>query len=208
MSVYVKKTVRWACVMLFISVICNLGYGETNDQPFMEAALKNLNLALDANLISKKVIHLSDAKNNLNKATSDKGGHRIAAIAKINEALEKLNRNHPILANNQIKEAIDEVKAGMVYADQGNQPFMELGLKNLNLALDANKISKKVIHLGEAKNNLNNATPDKGGHRIIAIAKINEALEKLNNNHPILANKLINEAIEQVKLGIEASAIK
>jgi hypothetical protein len=50
-------------------------------QPHMAAALE----------------HLQDAKSELNRATADKGGHRVKALELVNEA-------------------IDEVKAGIAYA--------------------------------------------------------------------------------------------
>jgi hypothetical protein len=216
MRVCIKKTAVWVCVILFVSAIGNFGYGKTNNQPFMETALTHLEKALGMKI--GKGIHLNKAKMSLELGASDKGGHRILALNKTNKALEAFKLNDFTGADTFIREAIVEVNAGIAYSDVNtnnqptgnldNQPFMGLGLKNLNLALNAIVISEKVIHLEDAKKNLNSATSDKGGHRVAAINKIIMSLERLNHNHIIQANVLIREAIQQVKMGIEAGAAK
>ena len=100
---------------------------------------------------------LQKAKTELNLATRDKAGHRAKAADLVNRA-------------------IGQVNAGIQYARRHNhaaapdQPHMQA-------ALDA---------LQSARNNLDKANADKGGHRANAI-------------------QLVNDAIAEVRLGIEAA---
>jgi succinate dehydrogenase/fumarate reductase flavoprotein subunit len=100
---------------------------------------------------------LIKAKSELQLATRDKGGHRAKAVGLVNQA-------------------IGQVNAGIQYARRHNhaaspdQPHMQA-------ALDA---------LESARNNLDKANADKGGHRANAI-------------------QLVKDAISEVKLGIEAA---
>ena len=99
---------------------------------------------------------LQKAKSELQMATRDKGGHRAKAVDLVNRA-------------------IGQVNAGIQYARRHNhaaapdQPHMQA-------ALDA---------LQSARNNLDKANADKGGHRANAI-------------------QLVNDAIAEVRLGIQA----
>ena len=100
---------------------------------------------------------LQKAKSELQMATRDKGGHRAKAVDLVNRA-------------------IGQVNAGIQYARRHNhaaapdQPHMQA-------ALDA---------LQSARNNLDKANADKGGHRANAI-------------------QLVNDAIAEVRLGIQAA---
>lgn len=100
---------------------------------------------------------LQKAKAELQLAMRDKGGHRAKALGLVNNA-------------------IGQVNAGIQYARRHNhaaapdQPHMQA-------ALDA---------LQSARNNLDKAEADKGGHRASAI-------------------QLVNDAIAEVRLGIEAA---
>jgi hypothetical protein len=100
---------------------------------------------------------LQKAKTELNLATRDKGGHRGKAV-------------------NLVNQAIGQVNAGIQFARRHNhatapdQPHMQA-------ALDA---------LESARNNLDKAEADKGGHRANAI-------------------QLVKDAIAEVKMGIEAA---
>lgn len=117
------------------------------DQPFMESAKVNLN----------------QAKNNLNKATADKGGHRNKARSLVNQALDEVNKGIRYdRRNGQENFAIDEI-----FSDFGtnspDQPFME----------------KAKTDLEQSLNNLKKATADKGGHRNKAIDLVKEAIEEV-----------------------------
>lgn len=100
---------------------------------------------------------LQKAKTELNLAMRDKGGHRAKAVGLVNQA-------------------IGQVNAGIEYARRHNhiaapdQPHMQA-------ALDA---------LESARNNLDKANADKGGHRANAI-------------------QLVKDAIAEVKMGIDAA---
>lgn len=100
---------------------------------------------------------LQKAKAELQLATRDKGGHRGKAVTLVNQA-------------------IGEVNAGIGYARRHNhaaapdQPHMQAALDSLQ----------------NARNNLDKANPDKGGHRAKAI-------------------DLVKAAIDEVKAGIEAA---
>ncbi len=99
---------------------------------------------------------LQKAKSELQMATRDKAGHRAKAVDLVNRA-------------------IGQVNAGIQYARRHNhaspdQPHMQA-------ALDA---------LQSARNNLDKANADKGGHRANAI-------------------QLVNDAIAEVRAGIQAA---
>jgi len=209
---FLKKTIGWICVVMFLSIFCNFGFVQASDQPFMQSALDHLEKALGQKM--GKGIQLNKAKADLESATADKGGHRVAAINKINLALDALKLNDFAGTDRFTMEAINQVKAGIGFADPNTpiatapQPFMQAALKNLELALGSNMVTEKIAFLEKAKINLNSADTDKGGHRVAAIGKIDLAILKLNNGHPIEGNALIRQAIDQVKMGIDVGNLK
>lgn len=109
---------------------------------------------------------LNTAKRQLQQATPDKGGHRVKAISLVNQALAQVNagiaydrrHNHPSL------------KAVSLFAGTPDQPHMTAALAALE----------------SAKNNLERASADKGGHRAKAL-------------------DLVKDAISEVKKGIDAA---
>lgn len=117
------------------------------DQPFMESAKVNLN----------------QAKNNLNKATQDKGGHRNKARDLVNQALSEVNQGIRYdRRNGQENFSVDEVFMS-TETSSGDQPYME----------------KAKNDLQDALNNLNKATADKGGHRNKAIGLVKDAIDEV-----------------------------
>jgi hypothetical protein len=118
--------------------------GAIPDQPNMQAAR--------ANLIT--------ARNELQKATPDKGGHRVNAIGLVNSAIAEVNagiqfdrsHNH---ANSVTPEAL--------FAGNPDQPHMQNALSALE----------------NAKDDLNKATADKGGHRAKAIDYVKDAISEV-----------------------------
>ena len=107
------------------------------DQPFMMAARADLN----------------KAKNQLQLALHDKGGHRAKAVGLVNSA-------------------IAEVNAGIAYDRQHNHFVLTMrDQPHMQSALDA---------LQSAKTNLQNATADKGGHRVKALEFVNAAIDEVN----------------------------
>jgi hypothetical protein len=140
------KTIFAAVMLLGVVAIA----GAVPDQPNMQAALGNL----------------QNARSELQRATANKGGHRVNAIGLVNSAIAEVNlgidydrrHNHP-----------SSVTPEALFAAAPDQPHMENALAALE----------------NAKNNLNNATTDKGGHR-------NKALD------------YVRDAISEVKKGIDA----
>ena len=100
---------------------------------------------------------LQRARAELQLATRDKAGHRGKAV-------------------NLVSQAIGEVNAGIQYARRHNH----------TIAPDQPHMQAALDSLQSARNNLDKANPDKGGHRAKAI-------------------DLVKAAIDEVKAGIEAA---
>lgn len=101
------------------------------------------------------------ARAELMQAEHNKGGHRTNAIAFINQALTNVNR-------------------GISFAQRHNHA-------STTISVDQPHMERALDRLKDARNNLDQATPDKGGFRAKAI-------------------ELVNKAIDQVKLGIAAGS--
>lgn len=101
------------------------------------------------------------ARAELMQAEHNKGGHRTKAIAFINQALTNVNR-------------------GISFAQRHNHA-------SATITFDQPHMDRALDHLKDARNNLDQATPDKGGFRAKAI-------------------ELVNKAIAEVKLGIAAGS--
>jgi hypothetical protein len=123
--------------------------GAVPDQPFMQAARGNL----------------QNAKAELQRATTDKAGHRVRAI-------------------NLINSAIAEVNAGIVF-DRRHNHATRFTAESLFGSPDQPHMQNALNALENAKDNLNKATADKGGHRAKAL-------------------DYVRDAIDEVKKGIEA----
>ncbi|HKP39040.1 MAG TPA: hypothetical protein VJT71_19435 [Pyrinomonadaceae bacterium] len=117
--------------------------GAAPDQPFMRAARADL----------------QTAKNQLQQATRDKGGHRAKAVSLVNQAIAQVN-------------------AGIAFDRRHNH--------TISAAADQPHMQAALAALESAKNNLERASADKGGHR-------GRALD------------LVKDAISEVKKGIEAA---
>lgn len=93
---------------------------------------------------------LIEAQRSLEKATPDKGGHRMKAIA-------------------LVQQAIQETQQGIKYdLAHGNDQNPESQL-NMQRALSS---------LSEAQKLLERATPDKGGHRLKALALLQQVIKE------------------------------
>jgi len=135
---------------LFTLLMAGVMVGAAPDQPFMRAARADL----------------QTAKNQLNQATRDKGGHRGKAVALVNQAIAQVNQG---IAYDQRHNHASALKLETLFAATPDQPHMQA-------ALDA---------LESAKNNLERASADKGGHRAKAL-------------------DLVKDAISEVKMGINS----
>lgn len=134
------RTIFAAIVLLGIVAIA----GAVPDQPNMQAARGNL----------------INARNELQRATADKGGHRANAIGLVNSAIAEVNagiafdrrHNHP-----------SSVTPEGLFAGDPDQPHMQNALNSLESARD----------------NLNRATADKGGHRAKALDYVKDAISEV-----------------------------
>lgn len=135
------KTVFAAMLLLGVVAIA----GAVPDQPNMQAARSSL----------------QTARAELQKATPDKGGHRVNAIGLVNSA-------------------IAEVNEGIAFDRRHNH------LSTLTAGPDQPHMQNALTALENAKDSLEKATTDKGGHR-------NKALD------------YVKDAIKEVKKGMEAA---
>lgn len=106
------------------------------DQPNMEAARASL----------------QTARAELQKATPDKGGHRVNALKLITAALQ-------------------EVTAGIQFDRRHNHAVTNL--------FDQPHMQNALTALRNAKDSLEKATADKGGHRAKAIGFVNDAIDEV-----------------------------
>lgn len=132
--------------MLLLGVVAIAG---AVDQPHMQAARSSL----------------QTAKAELQKATPDKGGHRVNAIT-------------------LISSAISEVNAGIAF-DRRHNHVSTLTVAKL-FGPDQPHMQNALTALENAKDSLEKATTDKGGHRAKAL-------------------DYVKDAIAEVKKGIEAA---
>lgn len=132
---------------LFFATVLLLGVAAVAgalDQPNMQAARTSL----------------QTARNELQKATPDKGGHRANAI--------KL-----------ITAAIQEVNAGIGFARSHNHASLIKVEDLFGLSPDQPHMQNALTALGNAKDSLDKADPDKGGHRAKALGFVNDAIDEV-----------------------------
>jgi hypothetical protein len=108
---------------------------------------------------------LQTAKAELQKATANKGGHRMNAIGLINSAIAEVNAGIAFDRRHNHVSSLTE----NLFTAKPDQPHMQNALSALE----------------NAKDSLNKATADKGGHRAKAL-------------------DYVKDAIDEVKKGIEA----
>ena len=110
---------------------------------------------------------LQTAKRELQHATANKGGHRAKAISLTNQAIAQVNQG---INYDRRRNHASPLKTESLSAGTPDQPHMTTALAALE----------------SAKNNLERATADKGGHRAKAL-------------------DFVKEAISEVKKGIDAA---
>jgi len=110
---------------------------------------------------------LQTAKGELQKATPDKLGHRVKALTLVNQAIAQVNQG---IAFDRRHNHASALNVATLFAATPDQPHMTAALAALE----------------SAKNNLERATSEKGGHRRNAI-------------------DLVKNAISEVKKGIDAA---
>lgn len=111
---------------------------------------------------------LQKARAELMIAEQNKGGHRAKAVSLVNQAIAAVNR-------------------GIAFDRRHNHAKVDTSIAGSAATFDQPHMNRALDHLKDARNNLERATSDKGGHRARAI-------------------DLIDQAIEQVKLGIAAAS--
>jgi len=134
------KTILAVVILLGIVVIA----GAMPDQPNMRAARGSL----------------ITARNELVRATPDKGGHRANAIRLTNSAIAEVNAG---IAFDRRHNHASSLTAETLFAGAPDQPHMQAALNALQNARDS----------------LNRADADKGGHRVKALGLVNDAISEV-----------------------------
>ncbi len=96
--------------------------------------------------------HLQQARAQLQAAVRNKGGHRAKAIALINNAIAEIN-------------------AGVRYDRRNNH--------SPSAAPDQPHMQRALNSLKEAKDDLEDASSDKGGHRVKALNYVKDAIDEV-----------------------------
>jgi len=104
--------------------------------------------------------NLQNAKSELQRATPDKGGHRANAIGLVNSAIAEVNAG---IAFDRRHNHASSLTPETLFAVAPDQPHMQAALNALE----------------NAKDNLNRATTDKGGHRNKAIDYVKDAISEV-----------------------------
>jgi hypothetical protein len=110
--------------------------------------------------------NLQNAKAELQRAIADKAGHRVRAINLVNRAIAEVNAG---IAFDRRHNHATTLTVETLFTGSYDQPHMQAALNALE----------------NAKDNLNKASADKGGHRAKAL-------------------DYVRDAIDEVKKGIEA----
>jgi hypothetical protein len=134
------KTILAVVMLLGIVVIA----GAMPDQPNMQAARGNL----------------ITARNELQRATPDKGGHRARAIGLVNSAIAEVNLG---IQYDRRHNHVSSLTPETLFAGVPDQPHMQAALNALQ----------------NARDNLNRADADKGGHRVKALGLVNDAISEV-----------------------------
>jgi hypothetical protein len=104
--------------------------------------------------------NLMNARSELQKAIADKGGHRVKALALVNSAIAEVNAGIAFDRRHNHRSSIDPEA---LFAGTPDQPHMQNALSSLE----------------SAKDDLNRATADKGGHRAKALDYVKDAISKV-----------------------------
>ena len=118
--------------------------GAVPDQPLMQAARSSL----------------QTARSELQKATPDKGGHRVKALSLVNSAISEVNAG---IAYDRRHNHASSVTLETLFAGAPDQPHMQNALNALISAQDS----------------LNRASVDKGGHRVKALGYVGDAIDEV-----------------------------
>jgi hypothetical protein len=103
---------------------------------------------------------LQTAKAELQTATPDKGGHRVNAIKLVNAAIAEVNAG---IAFDRQHNHVSALSAERLFGVGPDQPHMQNALTALE----------------NAKDSLEKATTDKGGHRVKALGFVKDAIDEV-----------------------------
>lgn len=105
---------RRMLITLIPTLVASLAVGAYNEpQPHMQAALRILQAAKAAPAMDA----LIRAKKQLQKASPDKGGHRVRALDSVDHAIRALNAGSQQLAITRINQAIAQIESGLRFDD-------------------------------------------------------------------------------------------
>jgi hypothetical protein len=104
--------------------------------------------------------NLMNARGELQKATADKGGHRANAIGLVNSAIAEVNAG---INFDRRHNHASSFTGETLFAGSPDQPHMQSALTSLE----------------SAKDDLNRATADKGGHRAKALDYVKDAISEV-----------------------------
>jgi hypothetical protein len=144
-SLCLSQCLLWGCVTA-------APVGADNGQPKMEAALSAL----------------TQAKQAVEAASPNKGGHREQALGLIQQAIDAVNNGIQYAAAHPGEVGVEEGPAAPEPVNENvaggqNQPNMAQG----------------IVQLREARRQLREAKHDKGGYRVQAMNLIQQAIEQL-----------------------------
>ncbi|MBC7910250.1 MAG: hypothetical protein H7Y30_07105 [Pyrinomonadaceae bacterium] len=122
------------------------------DQPRMQAAREDL----------------VKAQTSLNRATSDKGGHRNRALEIVAQAIKEVDRG------------IEYDRTHITPRKRPNSDFAEDNVFALTRTPDQPNMQQARTHLQNALSNLNRASADKGTHRTTAMQLIRDAIAQVD----------------------------
>ena len=127
----------------------------------LPAAMSGYATVPDRPAMQKARSNLQAARAELRSAKHNKGGHRGKAIEYVDTALVQVNAGIEYDRRHNHAQSVTDLLAGLAAPDQ---PHMRAALINLQTARD----------------NLDQANPDKGGHRVKAIELVKKAIEEVN----------------------------
>ena len=103
---------------------------------------------------------LQTARSELQKATPDKGGHRANAIKLVGAAISEVNAG---IAFDRRHNHASSLTAESLFVESPDQPHMQNALNALE----------------NAKDSLEKASSDKGGHRVKALGFVKDAIDEV-----------------------------
>lgn len=148
------KKIIYALVVLFAVSLSAIAFAATSnpDQPRMHAAKADLENALKS----------------LNKATDDKGGHKLKAIDLTSQAITAVN------------DGIEYDRTHFTPRGRNSSDFRDNNLSPVTTLMDQPNMVNARTSLQNALGNLNRASSDKGGYKEKAESLVRNAIAEVN----------------------------